>query len=476
MAPIDRTPHTMSTNTIPPVRAKTSSEYTTIVVGHGSSAVMIQTLIAPSIHALIPDKAMAFDFLFDQLKAFHPAVNVIDLTTALSNHFDVNHSVARSETAAVISTLNSALFHCVNLSGIRFLNRDGAPVNNVSEDHTTREDGIAFFTFDSTVTPSKIDCRLSDISPFTIRFALPLPQHDHAAINQLTCTTPTQTTNTPPTFVTMEEALEKVATASLPVDGEDPIDTAAHLAALHLEIQEVIQKTPTARRLFHSTTAPGTFTSLSPKMARLLASSGNPGTHPTYLGSLNFLDDQETFDSVFPLPTPLEENGNPSDHKVAASVANRLADFLGSCKLSLFAHVLRTNYVGSNTVSNPETIRQISDRLSWLSIVYQARGQTHTCRVDDLFKKYLSEVPILPNDTRLWGFTLPNYFWSALPEEMQCRITANKLYTQPDMSTLVTKTSQLNELRKLREAAVQAAKEIANHDTKLNKLIAENMK
>ena len=74
-----------------------------------------------------------------------------------------------------------------------------------------------------------------------------------------------------------------------------------------------------------------------------------------------------------------------------------------------------------------------------------------TWRVDDLFKKYLSEVPILPDDTKLWGFTLPNYFWTALTKEMQTRITDEKLYTHPDMSTLVTKTAQLNELRKLRE-------------------------
>jgi hypothetical protein len=56
----------MSAPAILPVRAKGTSEYTTIIVGHGSSAVTIQTLVAPSIHALLPDKAMAFDFLFDQ--------------------------------------------------------------------------------------------------------------------------------------------------------------------------------------------------------------------------------------------------------------------------------------------------------------------------------------------------------------------------------------------------------------------------
>jgi hypothetical protein len=131
---------------------------------------------------LIPDDAMAFDVPFNQLRAFHPTLNVIDLTSAQSNHFGVlNRSIARSETATAITNLQSALFRCKNLSGIRFLNRDGEPVNTISEDPTERPDGIAFFVFDTTVMPVKVVCRLSSIGPFTVHFALPLPQHDRPA-------------------------------------------------------------------------------------------------------------------------------------------------------------------------------------------------------------------------------------------------------------------------------------------------------
>jgi hypothetical protein len=59
---------------------------------------------------------------------------------------------------------------------------------------------------------------------------------------------------------------------------------------------------------------------------------------------------------------------------------------------------------------------------------------------------------------------------------MQSRITENKMYKPPDMSTLVTKTIQLNELRKLREAAVQASKDISDHDAKLSRLISEGLR
>jgi hypothetical protein len=99
----------------------------------------------------------------------------------------------------------------------------------------------------------------------------------------------------------------------------------------------------------------------------------------------------------------LDEDGQPCDRICSTSVSSRIKDFLGCCKLDLFADILCLDYVGSNSATSPETIRQISDHLSHLSIIYQSRGQTHTCRVDDLFKKYLSEVPVLPDDTRLWG-------------------------------------------------------------------------
>jgi hypothetical protein len=58
---------------------------------------------------------------------------------------------------------------------------------------------------------------------------------------------------------------------------------------------------------------------------------------------------------------------------------------------------------------------------------------------------------------------------------MQSRIMENRMYKPPDMSTLVTKTIQLNELWKFREAAVQASKDISDHNAKLSRLISEGL-
>jgi hypothetical protein len=94
--------------------------------------------------------------------------------------------------------------------------------------------------------------------------------------------------------------------------------------------------------------------------------------------------------ALLPAPLPLDKDGQPCDQTCNTSISSRIKDFLGCCELDLFANILRLDYVGSDSATSPETIRQISDRLSRLSIVYQSRRQTHTCRVDDLFKNYLS--------------------------------------------------------------------------------------
>jgi hypothetical protein len=110
----------------------------------------------------------------------------------------------------------------------------------------------------------------------------------------------------------------------------------------------------------------------------------------------------------------------------------------------------------ASTTTNPETIRQVSDRHSHLSIVYHSRGQARTCRVDDLFKKYVCEVHILPmtpgshilpDEPRLWGFALTNYLLlgSIARGIAGPHHTEKQSYKPPDMSTLTTKTIQLNE-------------------------------
>jgi hypothetical protein len=201
-----------------------------------------------------------------------------DFTTALSNHFGVNRSIARSETAAIIWMIQGALFHCVNLKGVRFRR----------EEPFKRPDGLAFFVFDTTVGPVVTDNRLAALNRFSIRFALPLPPQQHDRSNPTEPPPDGMSGDTPPAFPTIEQefASANIATWEMITSIPAPTLTTANANRNHHE-----EDTNPMPSLPVSTSVPGTFTSLSPKMARILTCDST-GTLPTNLGSLSFLDDQ----------------------------------------------------------------------------------------------------------------------------------------------------------------------------------------
>jgi hypothetical protein len=65
----------------------------------------------------------------------------------------------------------------------------------------------------------------------------------------------------PPTLLTLEQELISTIAASQTTDGEDYIDARARGLA---KVDTIITKTQTPRRLFPSTSVPGTFMALSP--------------------------------------------------------------------------------------------------------------------------------------------------------------------------------------------------------------------
>ena len=463
---------TMTTPSTTPYRSNGPSLYVSVSVGHGAFAVQLPTLAAPPLHAAIPDKSMAFDFLLNQLRSHQSTLPVTDLTTCLSNHFGVNHSIAYAETQAVILAIQSSIFHCRNLTGVRFLDHMGATVLRVSDDTSARPDSLSYFVFDATIGPGLTDNRLAALSTFNVRFALPLPQHDRAAIDPTMPPPDDATAHTPP--ATIEELLASAIAASVNADDDEYFDASTSLSHLREQLDSVLQTTPAARRLFHSTSVPGTFTTVSPKMSRVLNYDYSPGTLPTYLGSLSFLDDQATFDGTFPNPTPLEEDGSPSDRSSPTSVSSRIKQFLDLCEFDLFASILRLDYVGTTSSTDPASIRQILERLRRLRTVFQSNGQVRHCSVDDLFGKYCAEIPILPEDTNLWGFTLTNLFWDAMPTDVQDRLSEeNSGYKLPVLSTLTTKTIQMSELRTLRTFAVKAWQDTQLHDKRLTRMMTD---
>lgn len=83
------------------------------------------------------------------------------------------------------------------------------------------------------------------------------------------------------------------------------------------------------------------------------------------------------------------------------------------------------------------------------------KGQLKTITPGKIHEKYLSIVPLLPNDANSWGFNLLSVFHGALPENIRKKMLNNG-YRLPPFTTLGTKTSQMIELHKLCTAADKA--------------------
>ena len=154
MAPVARTPHTMSAPAILPVRAKGTSEYTTIIVGHGSSAV---TNRSSHLHDLVPE-----DGPNPRQQPCEDDSSPSDRTIAASV-FIREYEISLFTTDCRLST-TSALS------------------SRLENNHSP------------TVSPR---LKLLPSQPFTVRFAPPLPHHNHPAFLDPTTADPTSATTTP---------------------------------------------------------------------------------------------------------------------------------------------------------------------------------------------------------------------------------------------------------------------------------------
>ena len=148
---------------------------------------------------------------------------------------------------------------------------------HVDEDPTKRPDDLAFFVFNTTVAAVTVDPCLSAINPFSLRFALPLPQSDRPSTSGTT--TPLTDAATPPAQNTLEQQMQALLDAAslVAMDITDD-DAPTHLNTLVAQLRTVISQTQVPRQLFPSTTWPSSFMAFSPKMARILASSDTAGT------------------------------------------------------------------------------------------------------------------------------------------------------------------------------------------------------
>jgi hypothetical protein len=104
------------------------------------------------------------------------------------NYIPISTHNALIESGIVSTDVRSSFFKVTSLVGLGFCDHTGSPITSVavSNDLATRLPGLSYFAFRSTVSPTYINLRLTEVTIFTARICLALPQSTYPlAISKL---------------------------------------------------------------------------------------------------------------------------------------------------------------------------------------------------------------------------------------------------------------------------------------------------
>ena len=182
------------------------------------------------------------------------------------------------------------------------------------------------------------------------------------------------------------------------------------------------------------------FTSLStsstPKIDRIRSSSASGGL-TTYLGPLDFLDNQRSFDYVFgTTPVILRV------YKWAAGtcaienteyLASEMTNYCDLCQLHLFCDIVKLQYIGTETYDTHRMLHDIYLALSDLKLGSKVNGKTISLTPDTLYQCFIELSPLLLPNATSWSFNIVTLFYNALTVELQETIRLDG-YILPDNS------------------------------------------
>ena len=135
---------------------------------------------------------------------------------------------------------------------------------------------------------------------------------------------------------------------------------------------------------------------------------------------------------------------------------------------------MQLQYVGTDTYDSNQMMSDISKALSNLKLEFQLRGKTINLTLDDLFRRYIQYLPLLPTDAMTWSFSLVTLFFNAFPTDLRDAILKEG-YNLPNLSFLITESLQAAALQDLREKAVIFHKTLADEATRIKKLLSSHL-
>jgi hypothetical protein len=393
-----------------------------VSIGKDGHSVPIMTMA--NLGDAVWKKSACFDNLATTLNGQKGHHSVQELIAAMSSVLPVGTETAYSEAEAVRKAVLGRASTVSALDGHGFLNSGGGLCKKLrSLDLKDRHKDLAFFKFGCDIKGSVVDERITQ-SELNLVFCLKLPQ----SVCQLAAADPPNDTG---------------------IEGEE---------------------TPAEREIDFSTPLRGSAaaggldasTGISPKMKAMLGLGATAVTDGTsYYGSMEFLDDQPTFDQVFGTDITLLPAIKP--HLAVQSMDTtpdlELREYARACMYDVYVRSCRSDYVGEDVDSNHTlSTHEICKQVSTLKMRYRENNKWKTDDPDELYRKYLDLLPGLPNNSNTWTIQIYSSYYMALTTELKDEMISDGFIMPNAADQLGVKTKQIALLRSVRADAVRSFK------------------
>ena len=190
---------------------------------------------------------------------------------------------------------------------------------------------------------------------------------------------------------------------------------------------------------------------------------------------MSFLDDQESFASVFGNKPQLL--GSDPSRLDTRDIGDKLRSYADKCMFNIFLNICREDYVGTDDgTSDSKMVYEICKKIAELRMEWRTSpgNKLLTYTPDELYAKYTSIVVGLPDNATVWLLPLCNTYFSALVGPLQDKMDLDN-FRMPGLDGHIAKTLQLGALRTNRSAAAQFFKSLNNEEKCLRSLLYKNV-
>ena len=370
----------------------------------GLSDLSIRTLVPDPISAELYRKALTARLFFHQILSLadYPSIELNDILSTIASYFSISTGSAARDADTAAQSISRSFFHISNLTGVAFSDVAGKSIK--VPDTTSRLSDLTFFTFRSNVLATTVDIRAPNKS-LNLDFLRLLQSLSQSTLISTATDSPVKTT--PPSTSINPQTVEALGftLGNLSYDILSSM-TPDELRNLVITARETISVPPI--NLFSIPTSISFVAhkpSVSPKIDRV-HSVAISGGFMTYIGPLDFLDFQSSFDTGFgDDPTMLRLNSRNRGQYTGEDTEyfrSKVIAFSNICRLNLLCDSVQLEYIGTEDYDSQNIFADISLALSKLKMNYIFRKKQIYLTPDDLFGRFTEFLPLLSPNAMTW--------------------------------------------------------------------------